>query len=89
MATYYLFCDELDQAADWFEKALDNRDANVTAALQMETAKGLRASARWRGLAALANLPRSGDARDSVRVWLTRASQDAAESSPDECLSGA
>ena len=46
MATYYLFCDELDQAADWFEKALDNRDANVTAALQMETAKGLRASER-------------------------------------------
>jgi TolB-like protein/Tfp pilus assembly protein PilF len=57
MATYHLFCDELDEAADWFEKALDNRDADAAMVLQMEIAKGLRAGARWPRLEALMNLP--------------------------------
>jgi TolB-like protein/Tfp pilus assembly protein PilF len=57
MATYHLFCDELDLAADWFEKALDSRDANATMVLQMEIAEGLRTSGRWPRLKMLMNLP--------------------------------
>jgi hypothetical protein len=52
-----LFCDELDLAADWLEKALDSRDANATMILQMEIAEELRASARWPRLKMLMNLP--------------------------------
>ncbi|MEP7311183.1 MAG: TIR domain-containing protein [Pseudomonadota bacterium] len=57
MAFYCLVCDEFDQAADWFEKALTARDANALMLMQLEMAKGLRASTRWPRLAQMAGLP--------------------------------
>jgi TolB-like protein/Tfp pilus assembly protein PilF len=57
MATYYLLCDELDQAANWFEQALASRDANAMTLMQLTIGKELRASKHWPKLAALMNLP--------------------------------
>jgi hypothetical protein len=57
IAVYCLFCDDLAQAAHWFEQALNSRDAYAPIALQLLIAKKLRASAHWPKLAQLMNLP--------------------------------
>ena len=57
LALFYLCCGEIDRAADWFEKAIEERCNNVPAILQSAIAEALRASERWPKLAALMNLP--------------------------------
>ncbi|MEO8315302.1 MAG: hypothetical protein ABI645_10955, partial [Pseudomonadota bacterium] len=66
MAIYCLICDELDRAADWFEKALTAREANALLRMQLEMARGLRASTRWPRLAQMASLPEAALNRTSV-----------------------
>ena len=57
LAIFHTFCGEIDLAADWFEKAIEERDSMVVAFLQSAIAEPLRASPRWPKLAALMNLP--------------------------------
>jgi Tfp pilus assembly protein PilF len=52
MIMFHLACGEIDQAADWAEKALEQRDALNTDLLSL-----LRSSARWPALAKMMNLP--------------------------------
>ena len=56
-ALFHTCCDEIDLAADWFEKAIEERDSLVVVALQSAIAEPLRASSHWPKLAALMNLP--------------------------------
>jgi TolB-like protein/Tfp pilus assembly protein PilF len=56
-ATFHLICDEVDRAADWTEKAIDQRDPLMLIFLQLPLAKALRSSARWPALAKMINLP--------------------------------
>ena len=48
---------EIDLAADWYEKAIEERDALVFSTMQTAIGEPVRASARWPKLAALMNLP--------------------------------
>jgi serine/threonine-protein kinase len=57
LALFHVCCGDLDRAADWFEKAIEERDSMVAAFLQSAIAEPLRASPRWPKLAALMNLP--------------------------------
>ncbi len=54
---YYLLCSEIDQAAHWVERAVEQRSPNILAALRLPLAKDLRGSSRWVGLAKMMNLP--------------------------------
>ena len=56
LALFFMCCGELDRAADWFEKAIEERDSMVAAFLQSAIGEPLRASPRWPKLAALMNL---------------------------------
>jgi TolB-like protein/tetratricopeptide (TPR) repeat protein/predicted Ser/Thr protein kinase len=60
LAVFHLYCGELDSAADWFEKAIEERYPGVAQWLQFAIAEPLRASPRWPKLAALMNLPDAG-----------------------------
>jgi hypothetical protein len=44
-------------AADWTEKAIEQRDAALTSYLQLPPLKELRRSPRWPALAKMMNLP--------------------------------
>jgi TolB-like protein len=57
MAIYHCRCGEIDKAADWFEKAIAERDSSVPPRLQSATGEPLRASPHWPRLATLMNLP--------------------------------
>ncbi|MEP6960622.1 MAG: hypothetical protein ABI995_00985 [Acidobacteriota bacterium] len=57
LAIFHTYCGEIDLAADWFEKAIEERDAMVVATLQSSMGEPLRSSARWPKLAAMMNLP--------------------------------
>jgi hypothetical protein len=57
MALYHLICSEVDAAADWFEKAIDQRDPILVPWLRLPLAKPLRASPRWPKIAKMMNLP--------------------------------
>jgi hypothetical protein len=57
---FHIGCGELDRAADWFEKAIEERDFMVAPFLQSAIGKPLRASSRRPKLAALMNLPAAG-----------------------------
>ena len=59
LALFHLCCGEIDQAVDWFAKAIEQRYSMVGAYLHSAIAEPIRASARWPGLAALMNLPPS------------------------------
>jgi serine/threonine-protein kinase len=50
---FYLVCGEIDRAADWLEKAIEQRHPNAAANASMY----LRSSSRWPELAKLMNLP--------------------------------
>jgi tetratricopeptide (TPR) repeat protein len=54
---YYLLCSQIDLAADWTEKAIQQRDAALTSYLQLPQLKELRRSSRWPALAKMMNLP--------------------------------
>jgi hypothetical protein len=53
---FYTCTGDLDRAADWFEKAIEERYSMVGALLQTGISAPLRASPRWPKLAALMNL---------------------------------
>jgi eukaryotic-like serine/threonine-protein kinase len=59
LAIFHTYCGEIDLAADWFEKAIEERYPGVALWLQGAIAEPLRASPRWPKLAALMNLPES------------------------------
>ncbi len=52
MLTYHFLCDEIDAAADWFEKAIGQRHPAIPA-----LASWFRSSSRWPALAKMMNLP--------------------------------
>ena len=58
-ATYYICRGEIDLAADWFEKAIEERYSMVALFLQGAIGESLRASPRWPKLARMMNLPDS------------------------------
>jgi TolB-like protein/Tfp pilus assembly protein PilF len=57
LALFHTCCGELDLAANWFEKAIAQRDAEVVVFLQGVIGEPIRASKHWLRLAALMNLP--------------------------------
>jgi TolB-like protein/Tfp pilus assembly protein PilF/predicted Ser/Thr protein kinase len=59
LALFHICCGEIDLAADWFEKAIEERYSLVVVFLQSAIGEPLRASPRWPKLAALMNLPES------------------------------
>ncbi len=54
---FHICCGEIDLAADWIEKAIEERYPSVVYWLQTAIAEALRSSPRWPKLAALMNLP--------------------------------
>ncbi len=54
---YHLICSEIEQAADWAEKAMDQREPWVIFLLMLPHAKALRQSPHWPALAKMMNLP--------------------------------
>jgi eukaryotic-like serine/threonine-protein kinase len=60
-ATYHLLCGEVDKAAAWTEKALEQKSEMVAMLLLTPPWKPLlRSSARWPKLAKMMNLPEAG-----------------------------
>jgi len=57
LALFHVCCGEIDLAADWIEKAIEQRFPSVDYWLQGAIAEPLRSSPRWPKLAALMNLP--------------------------------
>jgi hypothetical protein len=57
LAMFHIRCGNLELAADWFEKAIEERNTTVAVYLQSATGAPLRATPRWLKLAALMNLP--------------------------------
>jgi hypothetical protein len=57
LAHFYSLCGDLDAAADWSVKAIEERDPSILVFLQTKSGETLRASPRWPELAALMKLP--------------------------------
>jgi hypothetical protein len=55
-ALFHVCLGEIDRAADWFVKAIEQRYSMVGAYLQQPITEPLRASAHWPRLAAMMNL---------------------------------
>jgi len=56
-AIFYLLCGEADRAADWAERAIEQRDLEAIFYLYFALSRALRSSARWPKLARMMNLP--------------------------------
>jgi len=56
-AIFYLLCGEVDRAADWAERAIEQRDLEAMFFLYFALSRALRSSARWPKLARMMNLP--------------------------------
>jgi TolB-like protein/Flp pilus assembly protein TadD len=56
-ALFHLICGEIDQAADWVQKAIEQRDSSMRFYLGFVICRGLRASHRWPKIAKMVNLP--------------------------------
>ena len=56
-ALYHLLSGEVDQGADWVERAIEQRDSSMMLYLRFVVCKGLRASHRWPNIAKMINLP--------------------------------
>jgi hypothetical protein len=54
---FHLVCRKIDEAAQWAEKAIDQRDMRIIMFLSLPLMRRLRASARWPVLARAMNLP--------------------------------
>jgi serine/threonine-protein kinase len=54
---YHLLCGETELAADWYERAIDERDPFTLIFAPIPLAGALRASSRWPKLARMMNLP--------------------------------
>ena len=60
-ALFHLLCGEIDQGADWAEKAIEERDFSMMYYLRFVVCKALRASHRWPRIASMINLPVNRD----------------------------
>jgi TolB-like protein/Tfp pilus assembly protein PilF len=60
LAGFHSLCGDIDAAADWYERAIEERDPNIPYVLQTVRSIQLRDSSRWPRLAALMNLPEAG-----------------------------
>ncbi len=56
-AVFHLLCGNIEQGADWTEKAIEERDGSMMYYLRFVVSKGLRASHRWPKIAKMINLP--------------------------------
>ena len=56
---YHLICSEIEQAAGWAEKAIEQRESSIIYFLLYPLARPLRRSSRWPSLAKMMNLPQS------------------------------
>jgi tetratricopeptide (TPR) repeat protein len=56
-ALFHLLCGEIDEGADWVEKAVAQRDSSMMVYLRYVVSKSLRASHRWPPIAKMINLP--------------------------------
>jgi len=56
-ALFHLLSGELDEGADWVEKAIEERDPSMMFYLRFVVCRGLKASHRWPAIAKLTNLP--------------------------------
>ena len=54
---YHLSCSEIDQAASWYERMIQQREPFATIFASDSVLKPLRASGHWPKLARLMNLP--------------------------------
>ena len=54
---YHLICSEIDQAAEWAGKAIEQRSPTMPWFLRLPMAKDLRSSSHWPKLAKMMNLP--------------------------------
>ena len=57
LATFHLLCSDIDRAADWVEKAIEERDPSILLSLRLPYAYSLRSSRHWPKLTKLMNLP--------------------------------
>jgi serine/threonine protein kinase len=57
MVVYHILCSELDAAADWYEKCIEQREPFAVMYARTAIAAPLRSSARWPALAKSMNLP--------------------------------
>jgi serine/threonine-protein kinase len=57
LAIFHLLCSDIDRAADWVEKAIEERDPLILLSLRQPYAQPLRSSRHWLKLAKLMNLP--------------------------------
>ncbi len=57
MVVYHLLCSELDAAADWYEKIVEQREPFAVMYAHTAIVAPLRSSARWLSLAKTMNLP--------------------------------
>ena len=56
-AFYHLMCGDIEQGADWTEKALAERDYSMIFELRFVVCRALRVSSRWPRIAEMMNLP--------------------------------
>lgn len=56
-ALYHLLCGEIDEGADWAEKAIEQRDSSMMLYTRFVVSRRLRASHRWPKIAKMINLP--------------------------------
>jgi len=56
-AVFHLLSGEVEQGADWVEKAIEQRDPSMMFYLCFVVCKGLRASQHWAKIAKMINLP--------------------------------
>ena len=54
---YHLLCSELDLAADWYERAIEQRDPFALVFANVPMFRALRQTSRWPKLAKMMNLP--------------------------------
>jgi TolB-like protein/Tfp pilus assembly protein PilF len=57
MVLYHLLCSEVEAAANWFEKAVEQRDPILIPWLRLPLLRALRMSPRWPKIAGMMNLP--------------------------------
>jgi len=55
-ALFHLLCGDVNQGADWAERAIDERDLPISIYLRFVVSKELRASQRWPKIARMLNL---------------------------------
>ncbi len=67
-AVFHLLCGEVNQAADWVEKAIEQRDPSMMYYLRFVVSRGLRASHRWPQIAKTINLPACSPGRFSREI---------------------